>query len=137
MDDFYLFLDSRDSQSVHPNNTASEFTVELPRNYDLRGDWECALVEIRCRSNSTSRIYVCSDIVQDSYIGNTLLSALRTVELRAKKIVDLTFSNPFYINVQTRELSRVSVFIRDRELEPYRLTGSLYCSIHFRRRWVR
>lgn len=44
---FYLTLPSNSSMNVFPNNTLSDFTVNLPQPLDLTGDWVVALSEIQ------------------------------------------------------------------------------------------
>ena len=44
---FYLTLPSNSSADVYPDNTLNNFTVKLPRNIDLDGQWEVGLVEIQ------------------------------------------------------------------------------------------
>lgn len=47
MKDFYMTLFSNSSMSYHHGNRTSSFTVQLPRSFDLAGDWEVALSEIQ------------------------------------------------------------------------------------------
>ena len=42
----YLYLCSSDSELYYPNNTATDFTVELTETLNLPGEWECSLLEI-------------------------------------------------------------------------------------------
>ena len=79
----FFFFDSRDSKNHHPYNTSSDFTVELPKTYDLNGDWEVALKEIEVRVGE-DLFYVFSDICQESYVAETLAPVLRSVR-REKK----------------------------------------------------
>lgn len=43
MSSFYMTLPSNASLDVHPNNTLTEYTVELPRRIHLDGKYEVAL----------------------------------------------------------------------------------------------
>lgn len=45
-ENFYLTLSSNSSMNEFPNNKTSRFTIEIPNDLNLRGDWEAALVEI-------------------------------------------------------------------------------------------
>ena len=141
MDNFYLFLASDDSLLTHFNNTAGDFVVELPRRYRLDGSWECAISEITCVSEFeqlTHRIYVCADVIDDSYVRVTTLPVLRSIDVDTDAEVDLSFNPLCYIKVQTGELRRTRIFIRDRNLKSSRFKfDRLYCTLHFRQRWVR
>ena len=86
MTEFYLFLSSRDSV-YHKNG----FWIEFPKPYLLEGNWTCALTEITLTCDfkpRSPRIYLCSDIVQESYVHNALIEIVRNVEIgtRYKKV---------------------------------------------------
>jgi hypothetical protein len=132
VNELYLFLDSRDSLSIHADNKASDFTVELPQCYYLQGNWECALIELRMRLHSASRIYVFSDVVEDSYVRNAKICVLRTVDLRPKKIIDIVYSTPIYLKVKLQELSRISILVRDDKLETCKSINAMYCALQRR-----
>ena len=71
MTEFYLFLSSRDS--IYRKNG---FWIEFPKPYLLEGNWTCALTEITLTCDfkpRSQRIYLCSDIVQESYVHNALI----------------------------------------------------------------
>ena len=141
MENVYLFLASDHSLLTHVNNTAGDFVVELPRRYRLDGSWECAISEITFVSEFkqlTDRIYVCADMIDDSYVRRTTLPILRSIDLDTDTKVDLSFNPLCYIKVQTDELRRMRIFIRDRNLKPSRFKfDRLYCTLHFCQIWVR
>jgi hypothetical protein len=141
MENVYLFLASDHSLLTHVNNTAGDFVVELPRRYRLDGSWESAISEITFVSEFeqlTDRIYVCADMIDDSYVRRTTLPILRSIDLDTDTKVDLSFNPLCYIKVQTDELRRIRIFIRDRNLKPSRFKfDRLYCTLHFCQRWVR
>ena len=141
MENVYLFLASDHSLLTHVNNTAGDFVVELPRRYRLDGSWECAISEITFVSEFeqlTDRIYVCADMIDDSYVRRTTLPILRSIDLDTDAKVDLSFNPLCYIKVQTDELRRIRIFIRDRNLKPSRFKfDRLYCTLHFCQIWVR
>ena len=43
----YIYLKSRDSLDIYPDNVLSDFCVKLPEAIELKGSWELALVEIQ------------------------------------------------------------------------------------------
>ena len=141
MENVYLFLASDHSLLTHVNNTAGDFVVELPRRYRLDGSWECAISEITFVSEFeqlTDRIYVCADMIDDSYVRRTTLPILRSIDLDTDAKVDLYFNPLCYIKVQKDELRRMRIFIRDRNLKPSRFKfDRLYCTLHFCQIWVR
>jgi hypothetical protein len=46
MDDFQVTLSSNGSKNIFPDNKPSDFTVQLESAKELKGSWECALVDI-------------------------------------------------------------------------------------------
>ena len=134
---YFLFLASRDSKNHHPNNTASDFSVELPKTYNLNGDWEVALKEKEVRVGE-DMFYVLSDIFQESYVAETLAPVLRSVRREKKSKALFTFTDPYYIQVRTDQLSRIRIFIRGRNLQPLETdTTVLYCTLHLRKKtWM-
>ena len=140
MDDFYLHLHCADSLLSHVDNHAGEFTVDLPRRFHPNGQWGCGLTEITFVSDFeklTHRIYVCSNLVEDSYAKGTSLPILRSIDVEAEEKVDLILNPVFYIKVRREELSRLQIFIRDDTLGPSRFKiDRLFCTLHFRRRWI-
>ena len=70
----FLFLSSLDASQHRPDITPADFTVTLPKPYDLRGEWECALLEITVPT-SQDRVR-CSDLIEDSYVRDTTFPVL-------------------------------------------------------------
>ena len=70
MDEF-IYLTSEDSP-IHSGNTSNDFIIELPGSLNLKGRWECALVD-------TNRRYtdVYCDWCVDSIVGEKRLPILR------------------------------------------------------------
>ena len=84
MTDFYLFLSSQDSLDVRKNNNTSDFWIQFPKTYSLEGQWLCDLKQVSFTCNfkpKTRRLYLCSDIVEESYVRNTLVPVVRNIEI--------------------------------------------------------
>jgi hypothetical protein len=112
---------------------AGDFLVDLPKSYRIQGQWECALTEITFVSQLerlTQRIYVCCDLADQSYVKETSLPVLRSIDVDADEKVDLIFNPPHYLKVNRQDLSRIQIFIRDDELNPCRFKiDRLYCTL--------
>lgn len=138
MDDFYLHLHCTDSLLSHVDNHAGDFTVDLPRRLLLNGQWKCGLSEITFVSDFeklTHRIYVCLNLVEDSYVKGTSIPISRSIDVESKEKVDLMLNSVFYFKIGREELSRLQIFIRDDTLGSSRFKiDRLYCTLHFRRR---
>lgn len=139
MADFYLYLSCQDSLHLRKNNTSSDFWIQLPKKYDLQGQWECALKEITFTCDfkpKSSRLYLCCDILEESYVRETSLPVLRNIELtgRYKKVKSETYINPRYVPIKVSILDTLRVVLKDENLEPVQFsTNDLHCVLHFRR----
>jgi hypothetical protein len=105
MDDFYLYLHCGDSLAVHTDNHAGDFVVDLPKTYKLDGHWGCALTEIAMSTHTeqkTDRLYVCSNLIKESYVKDTFLPMLRSVPTTNEETLDLEFSTPYYTPIRHR-----------------------------------
>ena len=56
---FYIFLSSRDCLRYHPDNTAYNFTVELPERVELKGNWKVSLSDILLNEKISNTLMVC------------------------------------------------------------------------------
>ena len=134
MTEFYLFLSSRDS--VYGKNG---FWIEFPKPYLLEGHWTCALIEITLTCDfkpRSQRIYLCSGIVQESYIHNALIEIVRNVEIgtRYKKVNFESYTKPIYVPVKVSTLDRIRLVFKDENLQPLELNSNdLHCVLHFKR----
>lgn len=141
MDNFYVHLYCWDSITTHVDNHAGQFVIDLPKTFLFDGHWECAITEINFKSDferPTGRIYVCCDLIEQSYVRNTTLGVLRSVPIQDDEQTDLVFNPLFYMKILRQDMNRIQIFIRDEELNPCRFkSGGLYCTLHFRKRWVR
>lgn len=115
----YLFLDGKNSSNFHPSNTSDDFIVTLPKQYMLTGSWECALLEVNIRlskENVVSRVYVCCDLVEDSYVRNNMLPVLRACDVT--KDIKESYNPPFYFDISKQDFRNIRVFIRNEQLRP-------------------
>lgn len=86
--------------------------VELPRLYELEGQWVCGLKEIQV-SLRDGVAYVCSDICCESYAENTMLTVLRALQKPEGKraLTYFLFDNPIHMKIKPTVLNRIRVFI--------------------------
>lgn len=139
MDEFYLYLYCGDSLKTQVDNHAGNFVVDLPKTYQMPGDWECALTELSTPTlteEPSNRLYICTDIVEESHVRNSFLPVLRSIGSR-EEYFDLDFVRPYYFKVRFEDMNRLRMFIRGDDLQPLRFkVDHLYCTLHFRkRRW--
>lgn len=117
----YLFLNSNDSTHFHPTNKPDDFIVSLPKPYVSDGCWKCGLLEMNMQlSNdiSLSRVHVCCDIIEDSYVRNNMLPILRSQELTPKQsLMQITYVQPFYLSVSKQEIRSIRIFKGNDQLQ--------------------
>ena len=139
MTDFYLFLSSQDSLYVRKNNNTPDFWIQLPKTYSLEGQWLCALKQVSFTCDfkpKTRRLYLCSDIVGESYVRNTLVPVVRNIEIykKAKKYLTENFEDDTYLSMDVTHLTSVRVYLRDSDLKPIQFdSNDLHCVLHFKK----
>lgn len=131
----FLFITSEDSKDQHPGNTASDFTIELPRPLNLDGNWACSIREVQFPNNlDTPVAYICADLCQESLTCDTYYPVLRVVPTSpSKSVTTLTFTTPYYITVKQDKLQRFRIFIRGVQLRPAKFKSGLFsCTLHLK-----
>lgn len=76
----YLFLNSNDFISFYLLNNLDDFIVIFLKLYVLDGCWECVFLEMNIELINDIVlfcVYLCCDIVEDSYVRNNMLFILR------------------------------------------------------------
>ena len=95
------------------------------------------LITLTCDFKPRSqRIYLCSDIVEESYVHNALIEIVRNVEIgtRCKKVKSESYTKPIYVPVKVSTLDRIRLVFKDENLQPLELNSNdLHCVLHFKR----
>lgn len=76
----YLFLNSNDFINFYLLNNLDDFIVIFLKLYVLDGCWECVFLEMNIELINDIVlfcVYLCCDIVEDSYVRNNMLFILR------------------------------------------------------------
>ena len=120
----FLNLSSTDSLVFYPDNTAYDFTVELPDYFE--GQYQCALMDFSCAASLSEELYIFSDICEPEYVHDCILPLLRIVRERGE------VNTPFFKVASRRVIQRVRIFIRNhrhetptQEIGPVRVTLAL------------
>ena len=132
----YFFVSSEESKDIYPMNSLLDFTVELPRMYDLEGQWEIALLdmEVRKRSVSMPDLYLFCDLCENSYSLHSELPVLRRFTLKAGMRINLTFPTPYYIKLSRHMFNRFRIYLRNKVGQSIAVDkGTLYCTLHIRK----
>ena len=130
---FFIFLSSEDSSTFHQDNVASNFIVELKKRIQLFGEWEVGKCDFVSTATISQKCYIFSDIVDYSYVRNSLEPVLHTL-MPSSTPSSYIFSKIFYFPIKINSISRIRVYIKDSHLRLLStLTGIVSINIHFRK----
>ena len=131
---FFIFLSSEDSLSYHPDNTPYNFIVELKESLQIIGEWEVGICDFFCSETISQKCYIFSDIVDYSYVRNSLEPILRTL-MPSNASSSIFFPIIFYFPIKVNSLNRIRVYIKDNQMRLLTtLSGAVSLSLHFRKR---
>ena len=123
----YLFLSSSDCVDTHPDNNALDFTIDLLPFLDLKGKWECGLLEIEYKPSKKDMFLYC-DLCDSSYVQGNYLPLLRFV----KKCE--IYEYPLFIPISREVVSHIRVYIRDAQGNiPSFSVQDLRCTLEIRK----
>ena len=126
MSGFYLNLTSK-SKIYSTTNTASSFRVLLPSEIDLKGKWECALIELFLPGQTTLKPkYITTNFLDLSVVGEHVQRLLRVFYEKKRH---LTFS-PEYYPVSSDRLYELTFDIFD-ETDALKISGETQLKLHF------
>ena len=131
--DFFVFLSSEDSLSYHQDNSPSNFVVELKERLQLIGEWEVGICDFFCSETISHKCYIFSDIVDYSYVRNSLEPLLRTL-IPSNSSTSYIFPKIFYFPIKVNSLTRIRIYIKDNQLRLLStLTVPVSVTLHFRK----
>ncbi len=117
-----------------------KWLFKAPELSRLKGVWECAITELALTptfSPRSKRLYMCSDLLDESLVNNTKASILRNFEVgsRYKKYKSTEFVNLHYIKLRRGIGEQFSILFSDKKLNKVDIqTIDFYCAIHFKRK---
>ena len=137
MDEFHVVVMNYMDTKRYPDNKPSCFRNTLALPVELDGNWHAALEELVCIGKSDPpknvRMFVCCNLVGDSFVGNTTMPMLRSVHYDGN--VDTSFIRLVYKPVLARFVNSIQVEIREEEngLFPLKDDVSVMVVLHFKR----
>ena len=110
-----MVLKSSDSPLFHPNNQPYNFRVHLPKPLILNGVWTVSLLEFSLDPGQTKQrglpeIFVCSDICEDTIVGEREMPLIRRVYLDKQNII---YQYPYEVPIKLGQFQDVHVYIKD------------------------
>ena len=129
-DSIYFFLSSIDGLNFHPNNKAYNFTVEIAERTSLSGDWEVGICDFHVSTVTNETLYLFSDIVDYSYVRNSMEGILRLLPQSNSNKYQL-FNNVYYLPLKNQSFSRIGIYIKNKNLHfASSLTGVVELTLH-------
>ena len=105
--------------------------TELPTILEAEGYW-CGVVEItgRMSYSKSEPVYLCSDICEESVVGNNKLPVLRRVKRDAQGIVKAAIHNIIWLEVTRPRITSIKLYLSNGEgdlisLKPHHLHCTL------------
>lgn len=136
----YIFFSNDDSNNTYANNKPYAFTVSLPSQVHLTGQWSCGLKEITIETpgDLQGTLLVCSDICEPSAVFGKQTSVLRTIELlpstnRKSVKRHFIFEDPYYFPLSRKDIDTLTVVLKDKHHRETRTVESLNCVLHFKK----
>lgn len=115
-----MVLKSTHSALFHPNNQPYSFRVHLPRPLNLRGVWTVSLLEFsldpgKSKQQGFPEVFLCSNICDDTIVGDTELPLLRRIYLDKENII---YQSPYEVPIKLGQFQDIHVYIRDAKNSP-------------------
>ena len=112
----YITLPCTASKTEFPANSRGKFTTLLAQEVYLPGSWDVGLCEIFLPvpkvESKFDIVYVYCDLVEYSYVGDTMVPCLRTVSLPNKnKITVQRYDNVHYMPLQSNRFTTIEISI--------------------------
>ena len=105
-----LYLSSEDSKHVYPDNTPSNFRVQLPQHLHLgKGNWQCGILNCILPTKPSAPMYLTCDIIEPSILGDRYQPVLTILTSKAKE-----FLTPDYTNVKVTHISTIQLKLINR-----------------------
>ena len=117
-----MYLSSQDSIELYPDNTFTDFYVEMDREYSFQSckNWSFALADMYLEGEGDIEemrepIVVMCDLASDSYIKGRSVPILRYVPAVEEKGTSLLL--PYYVGVSKAKTNRIRITLLDKNLE--------------------
>lgn len=112
--------------------TDGDTVTTLAETLEIEG-YGCALFDIHGQlkdASPTKPYYLCSDISNDVFVGNTKLPVLRQLKLNGKGFVTNSIEKPIWIEVTRRSISKLRLYLCDEIGNVFSFKGrGLYCTL--------
>ena len=93
-------------------STRGDTTTQLPIPLEVQG-YGCGIIEMtgKVYSTDTKPLYLCSDICEESFIGNNKMPVLRRIKRGSGGIVNSDINNVIWLRVMRPTISSIRLYI--------------------------
>lgn len=134
VDQYYLFISSNQCDNMHPSNNITKFSVDLPTNLLLNGQWEVALIEVNFKASERQVVYILADFCQESLVEGKFLPIMKRLTLK-KGLNNGSCIPPIYIPLSRTNIKTINFYILDNEGKPASLVNKTsFLTLHIRKR---
>lgn len=123
--DMYLYLSSSSTERNYPDNTAADFTIQLPR--PITDITECGVVEVKLQTAPQKSLLLCSDLCVESIVNSHTLPVLRRLN---QKLFIPTYIT--YVPVRNQSFDTLRLYLSKESGEPANLQGETRVTLHLR-----
>ena len=139
-EDQILFIDNRQSDTYHPDDTPSYFKVHLAVMFYLSGGkWEIAILNcytaetISKAKKNRHELYIFSNIYMGVNVFHSQFSMLRRLFPSPNNNWNYLFSNPIYVPVTKTKSAILEIHILDKSgREAILLSQRVSCTLYIR-----
>lgn len=119
----YLFISPQNSKNIHPNNSPSDFTIELPSV--LKQATEIALTDVFIEADPKKQLFfLLCDVIDSSYLEGVEYPVLASFWDSAH------ISNPHYISLKQAEIRRIRFSLKTFDNSPIDNSLKLCFTLH-------
>ena len=120
----YAYVSSEPS-THYPENTASDFTIQLPQV--ISGVKECGIIEVKLPTAPKKGLFLCSDLCVGSITNNLTLPVLR--RMRQKIVAP---NNVTYAPLKVQNFDTIRFYICTESNQQANLAGETRITLHLR-----
>ncbi len=121
-----LFLSSKDSEEICPENDSGTFTIDLGKSLQLPGHWRVQLLSFRCHLTKDQEVerknlFIFSDICESSFVRDSYQPVLANFyyDGNSNKIrrIEEVVRHPHSVAVVPHVVQRIKIYIRDQDMK--------------------
>ena len=140
----FLYLNSSNSLDFYPSNSPGRFYCKLPQSLDLKGFWECSLLQIQfvnsyfAETVPPKNFYVCTDMCKESVLFERKIPVIRRISNVSgsellNQTIEVDIKNLIYIPIICEYTDVICIYIVDDSGDPVVFSeGPVHVTLHFR-----